>query len=77
MALKIKNFLIVLLLVVFISSSSDLVEGFRESMHPSHHLLHKDGRKMNWRKLLSHEYMLDYDEGGANPRHAKKPGKGT
>ncbi|KAJ1388500.1 hypothetical protein SESBI_39076 [Sesbania bispinosa] len=75
MALKIKTFLIVLLLVL-IPLSSGLDEGFRENMHPTHHLLYKDGIKMNSRKLFAHDFVLDYDEAGPNPKHTKKPGKG-
>ncbi|CAL0327493.1 unnamed protein product [Lupinus luteus] len=77
MASKIKIFLLVLLLVL-IPSSSGLAEGCKENMDPSptHHLLYKDGIKMNSRKLLNHEFVLDYDEAGPNPKHTKKPGKG-
>ncbi|KAK7282547.1 hypothetical protein RIF29_11428 [Crotalaria pallida] len=77
MAPKIKIFLLVLLLVL-IPFSLGMVEGFRENMHPSsiHHLLSKDGIKMNSRKLLDRAYELDYDEAGPNPKHSKKPGKG-
>ncbi|XP_061375699.1 uncharacterized protein LOC133317821 isoform X2 [Gastrolobium bilobum] len=75
MALKIKTFLIVLLLVL-IPLSSGLAEGFRENMHPTHHSLYKDGIKINSRKLFAHDFVLDYDEAGANPKHSKKPGKG-
>ncbi|KAF7830736.1 putative transmembrane protein [Senna tora] len=76
MALKIKTFLVVLLLVFMPLTSSGLVEGFRENMHATtHHLVFKHGKKMSSRKLFNHEYMLDYDEGGASTKH-KKPGKG-
>jgi hypothetical protein len=36
----------------------------------------KDDIKMDSRKLLSHAFVLDYDEAGPNPKHSKKPGKG-
>jgi len=36
----------------------------------------KDGMKVKWRKLFGHDFVLDYDEAGPNPRHTKKPGKG-
>uniref|UniRef100_A0A0R0KBS2 Transmembrane protein n=3 Tax=Glycine subgen. Soja TaxID=1462606 RepID=A0A0R0KBS2_SOYBN len=75
MALKINTFLLVLLLIL-IPLSSGLAEGFGENMHPTHGLLYKDGIKMNSRKLLVHDFVLDYDEAGPNPRHTKKPGKG-
>ncbi|KAK4273873.1 hypothetical protein QN277_017184 [Acacia crassicarpa] len=75
---KTKTFLIVLVLVfIFISPSSGLVEGFRECRYHPCNLLYKDGMKMNSRKLLSHGFELDYDDAGPNPRHTKKPGKGT
>lgn len=32
--------------------------------------------KVKSRKLFGHDFVLDYDEAGANPRHTKKPGKG-
>ncbi|KAK7350975.1 hypothetical protein VNO77_10075 [Canavalia gladiata] len=75
MALKIKNFFLIVLLIL-IPLSSGLAEGFRENMLPTHHLLYKDGIKMSSRKLFSHDFVLDYDEAGPNPRHTKKPGKG-
>ncbi|KAI9097998.1 hypothetical protein K1719_025769 [Acacia pycnantha] len=78
MAPKTKTFLIVLFLVfIFISPSSGLVEGFRESQYRPCNLLDEDGMKMNSRKLLSHGFELDYDDAGPNPRHSRKPGKGT
>ncbi|XP_028790710.1 uncharacterized protein LOC114746646 [Neltuma alba] len=78
MALKTKTSLIVLLLVfIFISPSSGLVEGFRESQYRPRDLLYKDGMKMNSRKLLTHGFELDYDDAGPNQRHTRKPGKGT
>ncbi|CAJ1974420.1 unnamed protein product [Sphenostylis stenocarpa] len=75
MALKIKTFLLLLLLLL-IPLSSGLGEGFRENMHPTHALLLKDGMKVKSRKLFGHDFVLDYDEAGPNPRHSKKPGKG-
>ncbi|XP_004502680.1 uncharacterized protein [Cicer arietinum] len=74
---KIKTFLLVILLVFIpFPLSSGLGEGFRENIHPTHHFLYKDGIKMNSRKLFSHDFVLDYDEAGPNPKHSKKPGKG-
>ncbi|KAK2444473.1 hypothetical protein QL285_015499 [Trifolium repens] len=74
---KIKTFLLVVLLVIIpFPLSSGLAEGFRENMHPIDHFVYKVGSKMNSRKLLSHAFVLDYDEAGPNPKHSKKPGKG-
>ncbi|KAL1309644.1 hypothetical protein HN51_052342 [Arachis hypogaea] len=74
--INLKPFLL-LLLFLSIPFSSGLVEGFRDNMYPTHHVLYKDGgMKMKLRKLFSHEFVLDYDEAGANPKHTKKPGKG-
>ncbi|KEH35466.1 hypothetical protein MtrunA17_Chr3g0127111 [Medicago truncatula] len=75
---KIKTFLLVILLVfIHFPLSSGLAEGFRENMHPTtNNFLYKDDIKMNSRKLLSHAFVLDYDEAGPNPKHSKKPGKG-
>ncbi|XP_028789848.1 uncharacterized protein LOC114761474 [Neltuma alba] len=74
MALKIKTFLLALLLL-FLPFTSGFVEGFRENMHPSAgHLLYRDGMKMKSRKLFGHAYLLDYGEGGASGKH-RKPGK--
>ncbi|KAK7410730.1 hypothetical protein VNO78_01754 [Psophocarpus tetragonolobus] len=75
MATHIKT-LLLLLLFTLIPLSSGLVKGFRENMLPSHSLLYKDGMKVKWRKLFVHDFVLDYDEAGPNPRHTKKPGKG-
>ncbi|KAG5019226.1 hypothetical protein AAZX31_06G125200 [Glycine max] len=75
MALKMNTFLLFLLLIL-IPLSSCLAEGFRANKHPTHGLLYKDGIKVNSRKLLVHDFVLDYDEAGPNPRHTKKPGKG-
>ncbi|KAL2339594.1 hypothetical protein Fmac_007534 [Flemingia macrophylla] len=77
MALKINTFLLVLLLIL-VPLSLGLAEGFRENMHPTTHhgLLYKGDIKVNSRKLFSHNFVLDYDEAGPNPRHTKKPGKG-
>ncbi|KAI4307085.1 hypothetical protein L6164_030311 [Bauhinia variegata] len=72
--LKIRTFLLVLLLV-FIPLSSGFVEGFRESMDPIPSLLYKGGMRMQSRKLFSHDIVLDYDDAGANTKH-KKPGNG-
>ncbi|CAJ2667439.1 unnamed protein product [Trifolium pratense] len=70
---KIKTLLLVVLLVLIpFPLSSGLDEGFRENMHPSVHFVYK----MNSRKLLSHAFVLDYDEAGPNPKHSKRPGKG-
>ncbi|KAI9096788.1 hypothetical protein K1719_025967 [Acacia pycnantha] len=75
MALKIKTFLLGLLLL-FLPFASGFVEGFRENMHPSAgHLIYKDGMKMKSRKLFGHGYMLDYEDGGSNGKH-KKPSRG-
>ncbi|KAI9096812.1 hypothetical protein K1719_025991 [Acacia pycnantha] len=74
MALKIKTFLLALLLL-FLSFTSGFVEGFRENMHHSAgHLIYKEGMKMKSRKLFGHGYMLDYEDGGASGKH-KKPGR--
>ncbi|ESW08496.1 hypothetical protein PHAVU_009G050700 [Phaseolus vulgaris] len=77
MALKINtsSFLLILLLLL-VPLSSGLADGFRESMHPTHGLPSEDGMKVKSRKLFGHDFVLDYDEAGPNPRHAKKPGKG-
>ncbi|XP_057452467.1 uncharacterized protein LOC130744294 isoform X2 [Lotus japonicus] len=75
MALKNKTFLLVLLLVL-IPLSSGLAEGFRERVDHVHHSLYKGGMKMNSRKLFAHNFVLDYDEAGPNPKHTKRPGKG-
>ncbi|KAL1344252.1 hypothetical protein AAHE18_08G033600 [Arachis hypogaea] len=80
--INLKPFLLLLLFLSIPFSSeifllSGLVEGFRDNMYPTHHVLYKDGgMKMKSRKLFSHEFVLDYDEAGANPKHTKKPGKG-
>ncbi|KAK7317110.1 hypothetical protein RJT34_01073 [Clitoria ternatea] len=76
MALKmIKTFLV--LLLILIPLSSGLADGFRETMYPTDNLLYKDGvMKVKSRKLFTHDFVLDYDEAGPNPRHTKKPGKG-
>ncbi|BAT78857.1 hypothetical protein LR48_Vigan04g156700 [Vigna angularis] len=71
MALKITTFLLLLLLLL-LPLSSGLAEGFRENMHPTRGL----PLKVKSRKLFGHDFVLDYDEAGANPRHTKKPGKG-
>ncbi|CAK8567614.1 unnamed protein product [Lathyrus sativus] len=75
---QIKIFLLVTLLVFipFPISSGLADEGFRENMLPTHHYFYKDGIKTNSRKLLSHDFVLDYDEAGPNPKHSKKPGNG-
>ncbi|XP_020222058.1 uncharacterized protein LOC109804637 [Cajanus cajan] len=75
MALKI-NTILLLLLLILIPISSGLAEGFRENMHPTRGLLYKGGIKVKSRKLFGHDFVLDYDEAGPNPRHTKKPGKG-
>ncbi|KAJ7959368.1 putative Adenosylcobalamin-dependent ribonucleoside-triphosphate reductase [Quillaja saponaria] len=76
MDLRIKTSLLVFLLLIPISS--DLVEGFKDSIHLTH-LLYKDGFRMNSRKLLALDAVLDYDDAGANSRHdpspKKKPGR--
>ncbi|KAJ7959369.1 putative Adenosylcobalamin-dependent ribonucleoside-triphosphate reductase [Quillaja saponaria] len=81
MDLRIKTSLLVFLLLIPISSDSfhiDLVEGFKDSIHLTH-LLYKDGFRMNSRKLLALDAVLDYDDAGANSRHdpspKKKPGR--
>ncbi|QCE15563.1 hypothetical protein DEO72_LG11g2574 [Vigna unguiculata] len=74
MALKINTFLLLLLLLLLPFSSSGLAQGFRENMHPTHH--HGLTLQVKSRKLFGHDFVLDYDEAGANPRHTKKPGKG-
>ncbi|XP_057452465.1 uncharacterized protein LOC130744294 isoform X1 [Lotus japonicus] len=81
MALKNKTFLLVLLLVLIPLSSEHffllgLAEGFRERVDHVHHSLYKGGMKMNSRKLFAHNFVLDYDEAGPNPKHTKRPGKG-
>ncbi|KAI5561763.1 hypothetical protein POPTR_015G010500v4 [Populus trichocarpa] len=65
--LRIKTFLLLSLLLLAPLSSSGLVEGFKEGMHP-HNSFVKDGIHMiNARKLLLD--MLDYGDAGANHKH--------
>ncbi|KAK4277583.1 hypothetical protein QN277_015560 [Acacia crassicarpa] len=74
MVLKIKTFLLGLLLL-FLLFASGFVEGFMENMHRSAgHLIYKDGTKMKSRKLFGHEHLLDYEAGGSNGKH-KKPSR--
>ncbi|CAK7324205.1 unnamed protein product [Dovyalis caffra] len=70
LTLRIKNFLLVSLLLLAPLFSSDLVEGFNEGMNQLHSL-HKDGIQMiNTRKLLLD--VMDYDEAGPSHKHDPK-----
>ncbi|KAM3729721.1 hypothetical protein ACB098_12G033700 [Castanea mollissima] len=71
---KIKAFL--LLLLVLLIPLSGTVEGFKDGMTPNHSL-HKDGIRVNLRKLPELDALLnDYEGAGPNTRHdpKKKPG---
>ncbi|KAL5736930.1 hypothetical protein ACOSP7_031386 [Xanthoceras sorbifolium] len=80
MALRIKTFLLVSLVILLLIPllSTGMVEGFKDDdMHPKNSL-YKDGIQMKkMRKILILDAMLDYDDAGANTKHdppKKKPG---
>ncbi|KAE9464746.1 hypothetical protein C3L33_03370, partial [Rhododendron williamsianum] len=88
MALRIKTSLLLLLFLLISSLSSvnkvfsshfpqGKAEGFNNNANPIYSL-HKGAIRMNLRKLLVFDTVLDYDYTGANPKHDRKgkPGSG-
>ncbi|KAF7149373.1 hypothetical protein RHSIM_Rhsim03G0210900 [Rhododendron simsii] len=77
MALRIKTSLILLLFLLISSLSSGKAEGFNNNANPIYPL-RKGAIRMNLRKLLVVDTVLDYDYTGANPKHDRKgkPGSG-
>ncbi|KAF3432795.1 hypothetical protein FNV43_RR23897 [Rhamnella rubrinervis] len=77
MALRIKTFLLVFLIVILIPLSSGMVEDLKDGSNLNHYSLHQGtGIRMNSRKLMMADTLLDYDDAGANPKHdpKRKPG---
>ncbi|KAI8565087.1 hypothetical protein RHMOL_Rhmol03G0233400 [Rhododendron molle] len=76
MAPRIKTSLLLLFLLIS-SLSLGKAEGFNNNVNPIYSL-HKGAVRMNLRKLLVFDTVLDYDYTGANPKHDRKgkPGSG-
>ncbi|GMP24917.1 hypothetical protein CsSME_00002016 [Camellia sinensis var. sinensis] len=75
MVMRINNpLLLFLLLLIYFLLSSGIAQGFRDNKNPIYSL-HKDCAKMNSRKLLVVDAVLDYDYTGPNPKHDQRKGK--
>ncbi|CAK9151587.1 unnamed protein product [Ilex paraguariensis] len=73
MAVRIVTFLSVFL-ILLIYSSAGTVKGFDDGVNTISSI-HKGGVRLNSRKLLVHESVLDYDDAGANTKHDPRKGK--